>query len=70
MPSVEEYLNKIRPYLKDIIKNLGKSDTQKIQLTITNNFISSIDNDEEGVMQVIKCEKESFRKNIKTNHDN
>ena len=41
MPSVEEYLNKIRPYLKDIIK---------IQLTITNNFISSIDNDEEGVM--------------------
>ena len=48
--SVEEYLNKIRPYLKDIINNLKKSDTWKIQLTIANNFISSIDNDEERVM--------------------
>ena len=45
--SVEENLNKIRPYLKDIINNLKKSDTCKIQLTIDNNFISSIDNDEE-----------------------
>ena len=48
--SVEEHLNKIRPYLKDIINNLKKSDTWKIQLTIANNFISSIDNDEEHVM--------------------
>ena len=48
--SVEEYLNKIRPYLKDIINNLKKSDTWKIQLTISNNFISSLDNDEERVM--------------------
>ena len=47
--SVEEYLNKIRPYLKDI-NNLKKSDTWKIQLTIANNFISSLDNDEERVM--------------------
>ena len=30
MLSVEEYLNKIRPYLKDIINNLKKSDTRKI----------------------------------------
>ena len=45
--SVEENLNKIRPYLKDIINNLKKSDTCKIQLTIDKNFISSIDNDEE-----------------------
>ena len=44
--SVEEYLNKIRPYLKDIINNLKKSDTWKSQLTIANNFIFSIDNDE------------------------
>ena len=29
--TVEEYLNKIRPYLKDIINNLKKSDTWKIQ---------------------------------------
>ena len=48
--SVEEFFNKIRPYLKDIINNLKKSDTWKIQLTIANNFISSIDNDEERVM--------------------
>ena len=48
--SVEEYLNKIRPYLKDIINNLKKSDTWKIQLTISNNFISSLHNDEERVM--------------------
>ena len=30
---VEEYLNKIIPYLKDIINNLKKSNTLKIQLT-------------------------------------
>ena len=48
--SVEEYLNKIRPYLKDIINNLKKSDTWKIQLTIANNFISSLDKKEDGVM--------------------
>ena len=47
---MEEYLNKIRPYLKDIINNLKTSDTWKIQLTIANNFISSINNDEEHVM--------------------
>ena len=46
--SIEEYLNKIKPYLKGIINNLKKSDTWKIQLTIANNFISSKDdNDEE-----------------------
>ena len=39
--SVEEYLNKIRPYLKDIGNNLKKSDIWKIQLTIVNKFISS-----------------------------
>ena len=32
--SVENYLTKIRPYLKDIINNLKKSDTWKIQLAI------------------------------------
>ena len=48
--SVEEYLDKISPYLKDIINNLKKSNTCKIQLTIANNFISSIDNDGECVM--------------------
>ena len=48
--SVEQYLNKIRPYLKDIINNLKKSDTWKIQLTMANNFISPIENDEGCVM--------------------
>ena len=48
--SVKEYLDKIKPYLKDIIINLQKSDTWKIQLTIPFNFISSKDVDEERVM--------------------
>ena len=43
--SVKEYLNKTRSYLKDIINNLKKSDTWKILLAISNNFISPIDND-------------------------
>ena len=47
--SVEEYLDKISSYLIGII-NLKKSDTWKTQLAIRNNFISSLDNDEEGVM--------------------
>ena len=47
--SAEEYHNKIRRYLKDI-KNLKTSDTWKVQLTITINFISSIDNDEDCVL--------------------
>ena len=32
--SAEEYLNKVMPYLKDIINNLKKIDTWKIQLTM------------------------------------
>ena len=51
MLSVEEYLNKIRPYLEGIINILKKSDPWKIELIITINFISSEDdNDEERVM--------------------
>ena len=49
--SVEEYLNEIRPYLKDIINDIKKSDTWKIQLTIKINFISSKD-DEEPVIHL------------------
>ena len=52
---MEEYLQKIRPYLKDITNNLKKSDSRKTQLTIANKFISSIDNDEEQVMHS-KCD--------------
>ena len=47
--SVEEYLNKSRPCLKDI-NNLKKSNMWKIQLTIAVNFISFADNDEKCVM--------------------
>ena len=48
--SLEEYLNKNRLYLKDIKTIFKKSDIWKIQLTITINYISSEDNDEEHVM--------------------
>ena len=47
---MEEYLSEIRSHLKDIINNLKKSDTWKFQLIMANNFISSINNDEERVM--------------------
>ena len=50
--SVEEYLYKISPYLRDI-NDLKQSDTWKIQLTMTINFFSSEDdNDEERVMHL------------------
>ena len=38
--SVKEYLNKTIPYLKEIINNLKKSDSWKIQLTRAVNFVS------------------------------
>ena len=37
--SVEKYLNKFRPYLKDIINNLKNSGTGKIQSKIAVKFI-------------------------------
>ena len=43
--SVEEYLKKFRPYFKDIINHLNKSDSWTIQLVIENNIICSIDNE-------------------------
>ena len=49
--SIEEYLNKISPYLEDIINTLKKFGTWKIQLTIANNFISSLNNDEERALR-------------------
>ena len=47
---LKEYLNKIRPYLKDITDNLKKCDTWKIQLTMVINLISPKNNDNEHVM--------------------
>ena len=49
--SVEEYLDKIKPNLRDIINDLKQPNTWKIQLTITIKFFSSKDDyDEERVM--------------------
>ena len=48
--SFEEYLNKIRAYLKDIIDDLKKPDTWKMQLTIAIKFLSSKINEEERMM--------------------
>ena len=48
--SVEEYLDKTRPYLKNIINDLQTSDAWKIQLAIAINFMFPKDNDEERVM--------------------
>ena len=81
--SLEEYINKIRPYLKDIINNLKKSDTWKIQLTTANTFISSVNNDDESLMhsesdyidimmndetdEIIKEYFDSFKKRFQNN---
>ena len=48
--SLDECFNKIEPYLRNIITDLQNSDTWKIQLTISINFISSKDVAEECVM--------------------
>ena len=48
--STEEYLNEIRPHLKDIINNLKKSDTWKIQLMTVINFMSSKDTAEDRLL--------------------
>ena len=48
--SIKEYLDKMKPCLRDIIINLQKFDTWKIQLTIAINFNSSQDVDEELVL--------------------
>ena len=42
MLPVEEYLNKIRPCLRDLVNDLKQSDTWKIQLTITILFLLKV----------------------------
>ena len=46
---IRKYLNNIRPYFKDIINDLKKSDTWKIQLAIAINLISAKDTYKECV---------------------
>ena len=48
--SGKEYLNEIKPYLKDIKTSFHKSGTWKIKLKIAINLISSKDNNEEEIM--------------------
>ena len=48
--SIKKYLNKIKPYLEDIITDFQKADTWEIQLRIAINFISSKDENEEKAM--------------------
>ena len=62
--SIKEYLNEIKPYLKEIINNIKKSDTLKIQLTIAINLISSEDTDKNRIMdskndnvEIMTCDK-------------
>ena len=45
--SLKEHLDKIKPYLRDIIIDLQKPGQWKVQLTIAINFISSKDVDED-----------------------
>ena len=48
--SLDEYLHKIKPYLRNMIINLQNFDVWKIQLTIAITFISSKDAEDERVM--------------------
>ena len=48
--SLKEYLEKIKPYLRDLITDLVESDTWKNPLALIINFISSKDAAKERVM--------------------
>ena len=48
--SAENYLNKIKQNLNDILNDHKKSDTWKVQLTISVHLISFNDKDEENVL--------------------
>ena len=48
--SINKYLDKIKPYLKNIITDRQKSDSWKIQLTVAIDFFSSKETDKERTM--------------------
>ena len=48
--SLEDYLNIIMPFLKDMINNLKNYGVWKIQLTMRINFVSSLDTNEFRIM--------------------
>ena len=47
---IDDYLDKVKPYLNDLIDNHGTQGEWKIQLTMVINFISSKDFEETGTM--------------------
>ena len=57
--SLKEYLDQIKPYLRDVIIYLHDSDIWEIQLAIAINFISSKDVEENCVMHS-KCNNIKF----------
>ena len=60
MQSIEQFLNKIKPYLNDLISDLKKSNRWKIQLAIAINFTSCKDTDEEHVLHSKKYNIETM----------
>ena len=71
--SLDEYLNNIKTYLRNIIIESESCDTWKIQLAIAINFISSKDTEEEHVMysyndaiEVLMHSLSQFVQNTKT----
>ena len=50
--SIKDYRDEIKPYLRDIINILKRSDTWKIQSIIVVNFIPSKDYNEERVSYI------------------
>ena len=50
MLSIDGYLDKIEPYLNNLIDNHKTQDEWKIQVTMAMNFISSKDSDEACTM--------------------
>ena len=64
--SIKDYLDEIKPNLKNILNNHKKFDTWKIQLTIKINFISSKNIDEKRVIQrMITCKLLFIMKQMK-----
>ena len=52
MLPIEDYLDKIEPYLKDLIDGHKTHDEEKVQLTMKINFISSKNSDETRTMHI------------------
>ena len=61
---LDEYLNKIKPYLRNMIINIQNSDTWKIQLIVAINFISSKDAQEKHVMHSTSDNKKFSSYNV------